>query len=350
MSRFPRGRVTAGRDAETHGRNGSPRRSCGGLRLDFCGAPFRIWAPPRFAESGRYPQPHSATPEHNSASKPEGSAASPFFIRIPKTAEEAAQEAEDRREKASTDWWLMIFTGAVAFFTLALVGATVALYRAGEAQRKHAEKVAERQAGEMKESIAEATRAADTAERTLIAGQRAWVKLRTTPIIAGPLTFDQHGAHSTINFELTNIGQSPATDVGIHAWLFVQKPEGAFVPNDLQRRCAEIRNRPRERGFTLLPNDNFPETVGLEGYGMGVSATAEDIAEGLLISTSREFVSLFVIGCVDYTFATDPDGHHQTSFIYEIMTTSLRIHPKRRSYLPTELRLMEFHLGGMRAD
>src|SRR5258707_12526377 len=100
-----------------------PRLSQGALTL--CGlAVFAIWLfgvlpflygpPPRFAETSRPPPAHSTDAAQNSSAKPDGSQSAPFFIKIPKTAEESAQDAEDRREKAATDWWLMIFTGAAA--------------------------------------------------------------------------------------------------------------------------------------------------------------------------------------------------------------------------------------------
>ena len=111
----------------------------------FAVLPFLYGPPPRFAETSRPPQAHSGNAAQNSNSKPDGSQSAPFFIKIPKTAEESVQDAEDRKEKAATDWWLMIFTGAVAVFTLLLVGATVLLYRAGERQLRLSRQTAERQ-------------------------------------------------------------------------------------------------------------------------------------------------------------------------------------------------------------
>ena len=110
--------------------------------------PFLYGPPPRFAEAGSPPQTQSEQAEQQATTKPDGSHSAPFFIRIPKTAKEEAQEAAVRAEKTSTDRWLMIFTGAVALFTLLLVGATVMLYRAGE-----------RQLGVAKESLTKLERA-----------------------------------------------------------------------------------------------------------------------------------------------------------------------------------------------
>jgi hypothetical protein len=111
----------------------------------FAMLPFLYGPPPRFAEASSPPQSHADQAAQQAAAKPDGSIAAPFFIRIPKTAKEKAEEAADRHEKSSTDRWVMIFTGAVALFNLLLVGATVLLYRAGEKQLNHLSETAERQ-------------------------------------------------------------------------------------------------------------------------------------------------------------------------------------------------------------
>lgn len=104
----------------------------------FAVLPWLYGPPPRFAESDHPPQTHSAAAQQKATAKPDGSETAPFFIRIPKSAEEAANEAEDRKDKASTDRWLTWFTGAVALFTLMLVVATALLYSAGEKQLRAA--------------------------------------------------------------------------------------------------------------------------------------------------------------------------------------------------------------------
>jgi hypothetical protein len=110
--------------------------------------PFLYGPPPRFAETRSPPQSHSSQTEQDTSEEPRGTTKAPFVVKVLpalKTAEETANEAQDRREKSSTDWWIMAFTGAVALFTFMLVGATVLLYRAGERQLVHASDTAERQ-------------------------------------------------------------------------------------------------------------------------------------------------------------------------------------------------------------
>jgi hypothetical protein len=109
--------------------------------------------------------------------KPDGSPQSPFSVQVipaPKSAEERAQEAEDREEKKSADRWLVRWTAALFIATAGLIVATGVLGY-----------FAYRQLRDMKDSIAAATdsakqarRSADVAERTLALTTRPWISMR----------------------------------------------------------------------------------------------------------------------------------------------------------------------------
>src|ERR1700719_288896 len=61
------------------------------------------------------------------AAEPRGTADAPFFVQVvpsPKSAEERAQEAEDRQEKKSADRWLVRWTAALFAATVGLILAT----------------------------------------------------------------------------------------------------------------------------------------------------------------------------------------------------------------------------------
>jgi hypothetical protein len=169
--------------------------------------PFLYGPPPRFAETGNPPQPHSEQAEHQPTARPDGSATAPFFIRIPKTAKEETEEASDRREKSSTDRWLMIFTGAVALFTLLLVGATVMLYFAGEKQLRLATDMGRRQSDEMQASIAVAKEAADAANKS--AKLSFEVERARLHIHELDFTFDENDIPD-VKFKIKNFGRTPA--------------------------------------------------------------------------------------------------------------------------------------------
>jgi hypothetical protein len=92
---------------------------------------------PRFAEAGGPKQCHSTEAQQCPDYKQGDTQDAPLFVKAiapDKTEKEIEKETQESKEKAATDWWLMVFTGAVAFFTAALVGVTIALWRAGEKQ------------------------------------------------------------------------------------------------------------------------------------------------------------------------------------------------------------------------
>lgn len=118
--------------------------------------PLLYYPSPSGPKASNPQQSHSEQSKQNIAGDPRGTEAEPFFIKaLPtqKTAEEAAQEAQDRHEKATTDWWLMAFTGALFFATVGLIGATGVLGY-----------FAYRQMRDMKESLAITRKAADAAD------------------------------------------------------------------------------------------------------------------------------------------------------------------------------------------
>lgn len=76
-------------------------------------------------QSQNAPQPNNQpqTAQQPTAPDQRGTEESPAFVKIiptPKTSAEAAQDAEDRKEKSSSDLWIIRWTGAVAVFTLVL--------------------------------------------------------------------------------------------------------------------------------------------------------------------------------------------------------------------------------------
>lgn len=241
--------------------------------------PFLYGPPPRLAESGHPPKTHSEQTQQNSAAKPDGSEAAPFFIRIPKTAEEAAQEAEDRHEKATTDRWLMIFTGAVAVFTLLLVGATVLLYKAGEKQRASSERIATHQR-ESSEKIAK--RSADLAERSLVLTDRPWIKIDIE--IKGPLRFGPEQIEMRLKGTAKNIGRSPATYVHFRFDIY---PDILAAARKTRDSAVQIRDLPGAftgQGHVLFPG---AEISFEQDCSITVSVFKEAIADMNKVETTE---------------------------------------------------------------
>jgi hypothetical protein len=172
---------------------------------------------------------------------------------------------------------------------------------------------------------------ADVAKKNLVATTRAWIKITQMDIIEPGLTFDETGAHFTINIKIKNVGFSPAIYGRWHVWLFTGAAGTGKEPNrrdDLRNRCNKIRNDSLSQGVTVFPNDDYPRTGLLLQTAV---ATKEEIAS---VQNMGQYYgpsfSLYVGGCFDYTFATDINEHHQVEF-FRIIS---RIHFNSGQLLP----------------
>jgi hypothetical protein len=208
----------------------------------FVALPFLYGPPPRFAETSNLS--HGQSESVQIAGKPDGTVNAPFFIRIPKTAKEEAEEIRERQEKLSTDRLLMIFTGAVALFTLLLVGATILLYRAGEKQLKLASAIAQRRSGEMRHSIKvaqdavkAAQKSADAAERRVVEADRAWIEV--TIDLKSDLVFENDMIHLCARAAFKNVGNTPAVKLSFTLNMFNDVGEAADKAVDYARHARD---------------------------------------------------------------------------------------------------------------
>jgi len=231
-----------------------------------------------------------------------------------------------------------------------LVLATLGLFISGERNVE----VARRSADAAKDSADAANKAAMVAEKTLIAGQRAWIRAEigvgNQPLIFYPKGHPT-GASVSVSFKVTNIGNSPATNITYHAWLVTLKNGGPFPAAEQETRCNEIRQQPFGAGFTLFPNETFPGNIGFGEWSLGTSISPEEIEKGLAVGADKN-VALYVVGCVDYTFQTDPANHHQTGFILELRRKGpFILRPADGDVPADQLELRESGAGdGRRAD
>jgi hypothetical protein len=96
---------------------------------------------------------------------------------------------------------------------------------------------------------------------------------------------------------------------------------GGSLAEEQIKTCDEsLRQSPIAFGHTIFPSEQFPQNMGVGEYSVGTNLSKEDVARGLS-PDNQHLMLLFIVGCIDYTFPTDPKGHHQTPFI-------LRIHKK----------------------
>jgi hypothetical protein len=161
-------------------------------------------------------QPHSSEPAKAANAEPKGTEAAPFFVQVipsPKPAEERAQEAEDREEKKDADRWLVRWTFALFAATIGLILATGVLgyfaYRQADDMKASIEAAAD--------SAKAANRSAKVAEEALVANDRAWISIKAEVI--APLVFEKDRVLIGVGFDMTNVGNSPATHVDISAEL-----------------------------------------------------------------------------------------------------------------------------------
>ena len=218
----------------------------------------------------------------------------------------------DNNQEPEISWQMLAhrtITDPVAFFTavLALLTGTLAVVSIAQGYLLY------RAEGISRDSANAAKQAAEIGRQTLIASQRAWIRIDSV-YLSGSLSFDKTGVNGTVSFKITNVGTSPATNVTPHVWLFAMKDGEVPVQRQLEM-CGPLRNGPFGMGFTLFPNEKFPENAEVPGYGLGISASPDEINKGLATSKDGKHLMLYIVGCIDYTFPIDKDVHHQTGFI-----------------------------------
>ena len=218
----------------------------------FVVLPFLYGPPPRIAVSeSRILHPGQS---QSAIARPDGSETAPFIVKVQRSAEELDREELERKEKASTDWLLMAFTGAVAVFTLLLVLATVLLFVAGERQRRSSqeiatlqresfEKVAAEQSNDMKQSISVATKSATEAKlanelsrELFISEQRPWLLWNVQNAVS--IINDGRQLNITINGTIRNIGKTPALNVTYFGKFYSPRPNEAAIMNCLLFRAS----------------------------------------------------------------------------------------------------------------
>lgn len=205
------------------------------------------------------------------------------------TAAERAQEAQDRSDKASADWWMVRLTAALAgvgvLQFLALIGQAIVFLIQARRLRESVDltrTIADRQAQDMTASIGQATRSAAAMEgvatamsqnlahtREMLGQQRRYAQMQLRSylsVIIGTAVYQETG--KDIRFEakptVVNTGQTPAQNVVMNLRaeiLPIPAPAGFAFPLPAQGQPgAEIGPR-QERllsaivdGFVLDPD------------------------------------------------------------------------------------------------
>jgi hypothetical protein len=184
-------------------------------------------------------------------------------------AEQDGTNRQPKQEREKTDeaiarytWWLMIFTGILAFATIGLGVATVRLYLAGEKQ------------------IAVSRIAAEAAKKsadTSLASLRPWVSCDAK--IISDLTYRANGDPCvTIQFTSTNHGQLPAMGVRLQYWFHLLSPVHIHSISAQQKIADLLRGLPAiEHGVLLFRGETHTVDVELPISRSEIEKSIEDM-------------------------------------------------------------------------
>ena len=235
--------------------------------LAFCGVAYSRPPVPRTGEPGQIEQQQSAATQQPPPADQRGTEKAPLVVKVlptPKTDVEASQEAKERDQKASTDWWLIIIgLGQLVVF----IGQ---LFVFGYQAKKLRETViaAADQSSKMERSIAEATRTAvaieNVANATTASAKSATesvvaVRERTAMQMRAYLTVVVGGGayqegEKNIRFAakplLVNTGHTPARKVGYRA-------KAAILPAPLPEDFHFTLPEAQVGASVLGPGQNF---------------------------------------------------------------------------------------------
>lgn len=178
----------------------------------------------------------------------------------------------------------------------------------------------------------------ETMQQQLEVAQRPWISVAVS--LAGPFTFTADGgATLKVQFDLKNIGNSPARDVWIESEVFLLDEERHDTVEEQSKLCEPMRRVSNSFGEFLFPGEGFHAPT------LDVTIRQANVAKALKRSTSGGGITPTIIGCADYRFAFTED-HHQTSFIYYLLQNDPhRRHPSvidpQSGSIPVEYLLLE---------
>jgi hypothetical protein len=170
------------------------------------------------------------------------------------------------------------------------------------------------------------TKQLDTMQRQLEETDRPWIKVTDLEFIqegglgatwSPPVQNYKYRLSIPYKVKMSNLGKSPALNIAVWSEVYFSKlypGMWADVKPEEERYCKEAERavpQDKERGTAIFPGD-----PGVEGQ-LG-SADVSDENTSPKVGNIGPSVSVFLIGCVNYTFQTSPNLH-QTRFVFQIM-------------------------------
>jgi hypothetical protein len=271
--------------------------------------------------SGQEPnRPYS----QNQASAPSPPGADATSAQITEGHAATGTSQSEQNNSNSEPSWVAIAQGLSAIAGL-IVAAVIAVINFGQwsVYRRQARimmrqlAIARTSANAAKRSADAAKESADFTQKLIVASQRAWLTVEAS-LVKGQeqIVFSRDGAVLPIRIDTKNIGNSPAIKVSWHAWL-IFAGSGSNALQEQSLRCNRILQQPFGIGPTIFPQDRYPDPAIHWSFGAG--ANWEEIDKTI------PHIIVSLVGCIDYTFPTDPDFHHQTGFVYYMRMTDSQI-------------------------
>lgn len=161
------------------------------------------------------------------------------ILKVPVIQVEAADKTEKHHDYASSEWWLVYLTGALAAITFALALYTAKLWRTTHQLSKDARDASARQSAETIDAIAAAKQAANAATRSAVTAEKtAEHQLRAYVLVTSRHHFyDGGNGVFFAQVEIKNFGQTPAHNLSTICGFKTLRsgpPSDFDVPGDME--------------------------------------------------------------------------------------------------------------------
>lgn len=167
------------------------------------------------------------------------------------------------------------------------------------------------------EDTGEATKAMkeanEIAREGLVIQNRAWLRVDAAVVGTLEITGEQPEVRASIEFTITNVGGTPATNVSLtaelhHSWGF----QTSVIQKEISERMRAKQESDWFPNATVFPNQPVRQTHNI---GAGPDGLIAQRAE--FTNAPQIYVGLAVVGCVQYRLPGSPILH-QTGFSYNV--------------------------------
>ncbi|SHH01182.1 hypothetical protein [Bradyrhizobium erythrophlei] len=239
-------------------------------------------------------------------------------------------------------------TIAIAWFTWSLRRSTDRLWDAGERQLKLLAETSAAQSRDMQHSIKAAidsakaaNRSAKVAEEALVATDRAWISIKAK--VTQPLIFKGDKITIGVDFEMVNVGNSPAT----HAQLFTELCRDIIQARRKGEEAARLSSSSMlNMGVVLFPKETREEET--RDLGTSLSDFKATISAMNTEENPCDAAWPAIMACVTYRLAGSSDIRH-TVILFEV-THRDPVHPgwdgSESETDPYFLRLIQTFMSG----